>query len=293
MKQILVFILLMIVSTAGLFLYQYYKFHDGLLHVVFCSVGQGDAVFIRTPNGTDIIYDGGPDPSVLSCLTEHMPFWDRSIEQMFLSHPHADHLVGLNNILKRYTVLSFDTEKLSNPTGMYAALLELLKRQKTHMRYILAGDTFETKDGLTIHVLSPTMSYLHETSPGGTVGEKKEFASLILQLSYGDFDVLLTGDSQKEVFARPEVLTKDVEVLQSPHHGSRTGIGGEMLQKLQPELVVISVGKNNYGHPHKETLSLLQEKKIKVLRTDKAGSIEIVSNGKKWWLRSREATGAR
>lgn len=285
MKTIIIFLLLMVLSTAGLFWYQYVKFHDGKLHVVFCDVGQGDAILIRTPEGNTLLYDGGPDQKVLSCLQEHMPFWDRSIELMLLSHPHADHLIGLTSVLKRYTVLSFDTERLKNETAMYTGLLDLLRKQKAKTRFVLRGDSYTTSDGVVLCVLSPSREYLEETSPGGLIGERKEFASLIIKLSYKDFDVLLTGDSQKEAFLREEFAAGSVEVLQVPHHGSRTGLDRQVLHLLRPTLAVISVGENNYGHPSTEIVKILSEEDIKILRTDRNGNIEIVSDGNKWWVR--------
>lgn len=286
MKAVIFFIALILVSSLGLVFYQYHKFHDGKLHVVFCNVGQGDAIYIRTPAGSDILYDGGPDKTVLDCLTDHQTFWDRSIELILLSHPHADHLVGLMAVMKRYAVSSFDTEELKNKTAMYEALLDLLEKQHTQTRFVLAGDRFRTRDGVSIQVLSPTSIYLQETSPGGLIGEKKEFASLIVQVSYGEFDVLLTGDSQKEAFLRPEMQLESIDVLHVPHHGSGTGLDKHVLDILHPKLAVISVGKNNYGHPNREIIRLLQAEGSKVVRTDKNGTIEIISDGKQWWVKN-------
>src|SRR3990170_7268003 len=82
----------------GILVYQYAKFNDGKVHIVFCDVGQGDAIFLRTPKGADILVDGGPNESVLACLSGHMPFWDRDLELVILTHPHADHLNGLISV---------------------------------------------------------------------------------------------------------------------------------------------------------------------------------------------------
>jgi competence protein ComEC len=291
MKTIALFIFLMVISTSGLILYQYKKFNDGYLHIVFCDVGQGDAVFIRTPRGFEILYDGGPDQNVLSCLSQHMPFWERTLELILLSHPHADHLIGLLSVLKRYTVLSFASEKLKNETAMYAALHELLNKQEVEIRYVLSGDKFTIRDELELQVLGPTEKYLHETSPGGLIGESKEFASVIIHLRYGEFDALLSGDSQatglRDARGKSRGYRKlgSLEVLQVPHHGSRTGLDREILTELDPKLAVISVGRNSYGHPSQEILRLLGEQGSKVMRTDKNGDIEIVTDGKTWWVR--------
>src|SRR3989344_6568995 len=94
--------------------YQNITYNDKKLHVVFCDVGQGDAIFVRTPNGSDILIDGGPDDSVLNCLGKHMPFWDRDLELVILTHPHSDHFTGLFSVLKTYKIEIFATEELNN-----------------------------------------------------------------------------------------------------------------------------------------------------------------------------------
>ncbi|MBI1982391.1 MAG: MBL fold metallo-hydrolase [Candidatus Levybacteria bacterium] len=275
-------------SLGGIFFYQQARLNDGKLHVVFCNVGQGDAIFIRTPKGLDILVDGGPElSSVLSCLSNHMPFWDRTIEVVALTHPHADHLVGLISVLKRYKVGSFITEKLENKTQSFRELMKIVEDKKISVRYGFAGDRLITKDGVVFQVLSPSEEFLQRTSPSGVIGESGEFASLILLVSYGEFDILLTGDSQ--ITGLEEALgvqpLSQLEVFQVAHHGSKTGLSEEVLSEVRPRLAVISVGKNNkYGHPHKEVIEILRDKDIKILRTDLDGEVEIISDGKGWGL---------
>lgn len=127
--------------------------------------------------------------------------------------------------------------------------------------------------------MSPTLEFIARTSPGGKIGERNEFASLILLLAYGNSTFLFTGDSQAEAVMDSAKISGRVQVLQSPHHGSRTGLSREIIDILKPSIAVISVGKNSYGHPSVETLHLLNG--IKTLRTDKEGSINLVSDGKK------------
>lgn len=270
----------------AVFFYEYSRFNDGRLHVVFCDVGQGDAIYLRTPKGIDVLVDGGPNDAVLGCLSSHMPFWDRTIELVFLTHPHADHLTGLISVLDRYTVLSFNTENLTNTTAGFRKLTETIRAKKIKSRYVGAGDTFRTKDGLSIRVLGPTESFLLTTSPEGVIGESGEFGSLITLVSFGEFRLLLTGDSQKEGL-RDGLwrVGESVDVVQVPHHGSKTGLDADILTRIKPRFAVISVGKKNrYGHPNKETLKLLGDKDTKIVRTDQNGEIEIISDGKTFWV---------
>lgn len=270
----------------GFAIYQSIAFSDKKLHINFCNVGQGDGVHIRTPNGTDILIDAGPDESLTSCLADGMPFWDKKVELAFLTHPHADHLVGFIDVLRRYSLEVFATEKLVNTTAAFSVLTQELAIKKIVPKYLHQGDTYKTADGVAITVLSPTKSLLSRTSPNGVIGEKQEFASLILLLSYGSFHVLFTGDSQVESLA--EAISgrqSPVAVLQVPHHGSKTGLDRSVVDRIDPKLAVISVGKNRYGHPAEEVMTMLKEKNIKILRTDQNGSIKFISDGERYWVK--------
>ena len=281
MKRIVTVVIVLI----GFFLlsfYQFFKLYDAKFHLVFCNVGQGDGIFIRTPKGLDILVDGGPDDSILACLSKHMPFWDRDLELVILTHPHQDHFMGLFSVLKNYKVTSFATENLQNKTVGFAKLMELLKTQSVPTRFVFAGDKFLLKDGVYFEIVGPTKEFLKETSPEGFIGESGEFGSVETLIKYKDFSALLTGDSQASELG--EILKqvqndKELSVLQVPHHGSKTGLTSEILDALKPKAAVISVGKNSYGHPTPFTLQLLKDKGIKTLRTDQDGDVEIVSDG--------------
>ena len=120
MKKVFAIGIVAFVSLGVFSFYQWFKFFDGKLHIVFCDVGQGDAIYIRTPKAFDILVDGGPDDSILSCLSNHMPFWDRKIDLVILTHPHADHLNGLIPLLQNSQGRSFATESLTNYTLVFA-----------------------------------------------------------------------------------------------------------------------------------------------------------------------------
>src|SRR5438105_9092865 len=112
MKKLLVLSSLTLFLLAGLCIYQYIHFHDGKLHIVFCDVGQGDAILIVTPNNKHILVDAGPDRKTIDCLSKHMAFWDRTIDLFILTHPHADHFSGSYYVLDRYIILGFATENI-------------------------------------------------------------------------------------------------------------------------------------------------------------------------------------
>lgn len=283
-KKLAGFALFAVIGLTGIFFSQAYRFHDGKLHIVFCDVGQGDGIFIRTPNRTDILLDGGPDQKVLSCLSSHMEFWDRTIDLAILSHPHQDHFVGLIDVIKRYSVLSFGNEKLRNKSEGFASFQNILQQKKIVPRTLAAGSKITIGDGVVLTILAPSQEFLTKTSPNGYIGESGEFGSLIMLLTYKDFRAVFTSDSQADNLSSAiGNMHHSVSLLQVPHHGSKTGLSRDILEVLGAKLAIISVGKNNrYHHPHGETLKLLRDEDMRILRTDQNGEIEIISDGKTW-----------
>ena len=282
LHKIFVFIFIMIVCLVSLKLYQQATFAGEKLHVVFCNVGQGDAIFVTTPKGNHILLDGGPDASVLTCLSKHMSLFDRNLIAIMLTHPHADHFIGLTAVLDRYIAKYFVAENLVNKTAGFQALMAIVDKHHIPIKYVHFPDGFSL-DRVHVSFLGPTDAFLQSTSPNGTIGESKEFASLMTLITYGKCNLLLTGDSQaaelKEGLKRLGQL-EQISVLQVPHHGSATGLSEEVLQDISPKLAIISVGaKNRYGHPAPAVLARLSDHQILVKRTDRDGDVEIVSDG--------------
>src|SRR5260221_5697054 len=287
MKKYFFLIFFTILALCGICIYQYLSFHDGKLHVIFCNVGQGDGIVIRTPGGSILVNDSGPDNSIVTCLNHHLPFWERGIAITLLTHPHADHLNGFLPLFGRFSVENFITERLTNKTAGYSELYKLLNKQHVPIHYALSGTPFSIGQ-VHVRIIGPTQQFLDATSPNGIIGESKELASLQTLITYGNFSVILDGDSQVDELtdAIRNNAIHSVTVLQIPHHGSRTGTSWDVLSTLKPQLAVISVGLHNrYGHPHRETMQLLQQSRTKLLRTDQNGDVEIISDGRNWEAR--------
>jgi competence protein ComEC len=274
-----IFIFILITLFLGVYILQP---SDNNLHVYFLNVGQGDSIYVRIGSDYDILVDGGPDNSVLSELGDVMPVWDREINLVILTHPHADHVAGLIDVLKRYKVDEIISNDSPATTSEYIEWLKLIKEKNIHLELVKSGDIKSINEKTTLKFLWPKESYLNKS-----VNDQNE-TSVVAKLQYNLFSVLLTGDInedvEKEIMSKKENLTSNI--LKIPHHGSATGLHENFLRLINPNIAVVSVGeKNRFGHPAKPTLQKLEHFNIKILRTDTDGRIEIVSDGMKFWTK--------
>lgn len=250
------------------------------LQVYFLDVGQGDASYIKNASGQDILIDGGPDNSVLNQLDKVMNFGDREISLVILSHPHADHLTGLLEVLQRYQVDEVWETGVEYPSATYAKWRKEISERQIPDKIVKAGDKKELGD-IKILILYP-LSPLENKKI-----DNLNNASIVNRLDYGDFSVLFTGDAEKDV--QDKLLDKNIfaDVLKVAHHGSENGLSKSFLTAVRPAIAIISVGQNNkYGHPHQVTLNLLKELAVRIYRTDQNGTIEISSDGKSYSVKT-------
>jgi len=265
---------------------------DGKLHIFFCNVGQGDAAYIRLPDGRDMLMDGGPDDSVLACLGRHMPFWRRHIDIVALSHPQKDHLQGLVSVVSRYSVGYFLKSDIANATDGYAELMREVTAKHIPVRLMTRAERVDIGPTSLSFVWpsSGQVALMHPPDATGTVlGTMSDTnvndGSLVFWLRYGTFDALFPGDADQHVesyYTGDTLADGRVEVLKVPHHGSKTGMTDAFVAWLRPKIAIISVGKNTYGHPSPEAVSMLQSVGSAIHRTDKEGDVEVVSDGANW-----------
>ena len=269
---------------------------DGKLHIVFCDVGQGDAAYIRFPDGRDMLVDGGPNDMVLACLGKHMPFWDRSIDIVVLTHPERDHLQGLITVIERYRVGYVVRSDITNASDGFITFEKRIKDHAMNERIVVAGEQIDI-GGAQVSVIWPSSDQIAGMKPrvasyessvlGASTGNLND-GSIVLWVRYGMFDAWFSGDADTHVESKyrgSSLADRTIEVLKVPHHGSKTGMSSDYLDWLKPTLAVISAGRNTYGHPSQIILSLLADESVRVLRTDKEGDIEIVSDGAHWFVR--------
>ena len=254
-------------------------FEDGRMHVVFADVGNGDSVLIISPSGRQVLVDGGPDAQdATRLLGSAMPFWDRSLDVVVLTHGHSDHVTGLLEVLRRYDVGHIVEREAGHVTPDYLSWRHAVDNEDAAVTQVHVGQVIDLGDGATIEVLHPP-----ETLMAGTDSDLNN-ASIVLRVVYGDVSFLLTGDIF--VDAEWEMLSQGIGVrstiLKVPHHGSRTSSSPEFIKQVGPSVAVISVGADNqFGHPHAETLEVLQRyaPQVRVMTTRDHGSIRFVTDG--------------
>ncbi|MBU1132225.1 MBL fold metallo-hydrolase [Patescibacteria group bacterium] len=249
-----------------------------LFKVYFFDVGQGDSIYIRTPDEQDILIDGGPDNKVLSELGRAMPFGDNEIDMMILTHPHADHVTGLVEVLRRYKVKQIYYTGALHTAPDYLAWLEEIKNQEIPM--FIIKDLFEVKLGEDSEL---EFIYPRENLVNQKVSNLND-TSIVTRLIYGKTKFLFTGDI--EAVSEKEILQSGVDVsadvLKIAHHGSSSSSTEDFLSAVNPSIAVIQVGENNsFGHPSLQTLKRLERFQIKTMRTDMSGTVELFSDGEK------------
>lgn len=275
---LVVSIVLVIWVLCLLYINNHYR--GNTLKVAFLDIGQGDSIYIESPNGRQMLIDGGPDNKVMQALSKVMPFGDRSIDLVLATHADADHIGGLSQVIDNYKVSQFISNGVSSDTDKFNELEDKVKEKKVKqviaqkpMRIIL-----DQNKNIYFDILFPDrdVSKFTETNDGSIVG----------RLVYGNESFMLTGDATRYtehlIMETENSASLHSQVLKLGHHGSRTSSSELFLEKVNPEIAIISAGKKNrYGHPHKEVLDLLEKLKIPYLATYKDGTIILKTDGTK------------
>ena len=259
---------------------------DDNLHVSFLDVGQGDAILIQTPDHQDILVDGGPSPRELNlALGRKMPFWDRTIDLVVLTHPHADHITGLIDVLQRYRVKQVLFPYLEYQSPLYDEWLRIIEEKGIECTFAQAGQQINTgTEGVTIEVLNPENPLPDSAEIDG------DDIGVVLRICYGEVSFLLTADVSQQV--EFELIKRRANisstVLKVGHHGSSTSTGAGFLATVDPGIAVISVGADNtFGHPDEEVMARLEEAidGENIYRTDEHGTIELITDGERLWVK--------
>lgn len=239
--------------------------------IYFLDVGQGDAELIQKGD-YQILIDGGPDDKVLSELGKVMPLTDRKIEVIILTHPHADHLVGINQILDRYQVEKIYYSGALYDSNAYTEFRAKIKDKNIQSSIPEIGEQILPFQNGELTFLWPGKMYEQKTN------ENANNTSEVARFCYFAHCVLFTGDVEIDEQAKfINTTTVQSEILKLSHHGSTNGTNQHFLEIVKPQIAVIEVGANNkFGHPHTAVLDLLVQNSIKYYRTDRDGTIKFL-----------------
>lgn len=240
------------------------------LKVYFLDVGQGDAALIVSGNSQVLIDSGRNGRVTLEKLGKAMPFWDRKLETLIITHPDADHYGGFDEILDFYKVENVIKTETKNDSGEWSNLLDKLKNKKIIEINPIPGTKIIFPSGASMEIIYPN-------SDPGNAEEDKNDNSVVTRLVFGENEFLFTGDLSKEGEAILLAKNPNIEAdfLKVAHHGSHSSTSLEFIEKVNPKDAIISVGKNNtYGHPHKEVIDILKNRMIRIWRTDADGTIK-------------------
>ncbi len=266
-------ILLILATVAGAMVREARLQPDGKTHIAFLDIGQGDSALITTARGRHIVIDGGPDLSTLEYLGSRMPFFDRTIDLLVLSHPNSDHLASFPEILRRYHVAAVLLAGSQYPLARYEWMLSEIRTQRIPVILANTHRTIDVSDGVRLEILWPPSAAAVQAA------KDVNDVSDVIRLSYGNHSALFTGDigvaAEKAIVAAQEDLHADI--LKIAHHGSKYSTSSGFLLAVHPQLAIISVGKDNtYGHPTPTILRRLEYFGILYKRTDRDGTVEVV-----------------
>jgi len=253
------------------------------LEISFLAVGQGDGIFIQFPDGKNMLIDTGPPGSdgrnIEYSIISYLNYLGISrLDYLMISHFDADHAGGLPHLLQRKKVKNIMIPPFHKKTSLHNKLAEALSKNNSRLHFLTAGISFKIAD-CSFKILNPEPD---------VINEDRNENSIVFLLKHKKRKFLFTGDLSKKGEAR---IVKDynltkIDILKAGHHGSKTSSGKLLLDTVRPELAVISVGRNNFGHPAKEVINRFKDKSIRYLRTDQCGMIKVISDGENIYLKS-------
>lgn len=258
----------------------------GNLEANFLDVGQGDAILIQTPEKQTMLIDGGPSNKVLQKLGKYLPPLSKRIDIVLLTHPHADHVSGLIEVLKRYDVGLVILSGADLKTDVYREFLKVVAEKNIPVVIAQAGEAIHFDKNLEFDILSPIQSidsvFNKKGESFGALGNEVNDASIVGKLIFNDFSLMLTGDATFKIENQLSIYGEGLksDILKIGHHGSKYSSSISFLRAVSPKAAIIEVGlKNRYSHPSDAVLKRLKNINTGVFRTDQNGDIKIVSDG--------------
>lgn len=242
----------------------------GKLSVIFLDVGQGASQLLISPSGSTMLIDGGNNDQEQAMLDYLKQYGVDRIDVMIGTHPDADHIGGLDRVIDHYDVGSIYMPRIQANTKTFESLLESIQQKGLKVKTAKAGVVPDWDSEVQVHMLAPV-----------EMSDDSNNMSAVLKVTYGEVSFLLTGDAEREseklMLESGENLQADVLLV--GHHGSKSSTSASFLEQVHPQVAVIQVGENSYGHPKEEILNRLMKAGVKVYRNDVQGTIEVSTDG--------------
>lgn len=245
---------------------------DGNLHLHVFDVGQGDAILLVSPTGKQVLIDGGPNLDILEHLEAHLPFFDRTLELVILTHPDADHITALPAVFSRYNVERVLMTGADHNSSRNRAFIESVLQNGSEVLLPDPMVDIDLGDGLVLDVVWP------HTNLVGTLPSRPNDQSVVVRALYGAHSILLSGDIEAQAEAAIVASGLDIRstILKVPHHGSRSSSSTGFLLAVSPELALVSAGRGNpFGHPHSDVINRYASFGIPVRSTSAEGTISL------------------
>ena len=251
---------------------------DNVLRVHFLDVGQGDAILIQTPDGVELLVDGGAGTAVLRELGTVQPWYDRAIDVVVATHPDTDHVGGLVDVLARYEVANIWEVAAESGSPAATAFAAAVATENASVYLPQAGDIMQLGASTTVHILSPS---------GDTSDWQSNNASVVMKIQYGDIGFLLSGDAPSSIedyLVTTYGSSLESEVLKLGHHGSKTSTSEAWLDAVTPQHAIVSAAVGNrYGHPHQDVMQRVFARNISSSHTGLDGTVTFETDGKTVW----------
>jgi len=245
----------------------------GLLTVHFIDVEQGDSILIQTSQGQNMLIDAGSNSKGEAVKEYLLEQGVSKVDILIGTHPHEDHIGGLDVIIDNFEIGSIYMPKVAHTTKTYEDVLLAVKKKGLKIKSAAAGMDIPL-EGVDARILAP--------EPNLESGNLNDY-SIVIRLNHGNISFLFQGDAEErsEKYILDKEKSIEADVIKLGHHGSSTSSSPEYIKAVKPSYAIITVGKNNkYGHPHAETMKLMDELGIVVYRTDEDGTIVVLSDGK-------------
>lgn len=255
----------------------------GELTVAILNIGQGDSIYIQSPTGAEVLIDGGPDSSLLRELPTVMAYADRTIDAVIATHPDADHIGGLVDLIPRYEIKNFIEPGIPKNTATAQKLQQEVDAAHIPRAKAYRGMWLELGGGARLDILFPDFDVTTLSDAKANEG------CVVAHLVYKNTSALFTCDAPFETEDHLLAISTSTDLksdlLKVAHHGSKYSSSNAFLDMVAPLFAAISVGKNRYGHPTSETLNRLNDHQIKTYRTDEFGTVVFVSDGNEFRIK--------